>query len=130
MKQLKKDLRELRLTGMAEAFEDLLNSAQQQCWDYPRLIAALIESEQHKRAANRRERLLKQSKLPAHKTLRELKPELLPLPVRRLLPELESGAFIDRCQNICAFGLPGRGKTHFLQTRAAPARSQKPTPAR
>jgi DNA replication protein DnaC len=114
MSELIKSLRELRLTGMADACEHFLVSAQEQCWDYPRLVQNLIDAEQEKRASNRRERLLKQSKLPASKTLQSLNEDLLPLQIRRQLPEFIKGKFVDRCQNICAFGLPGRGKTHLL----------------
>ena len=39
-----------------------------------------------------------------------------PLGVRRQLPALLEGGFVSRSTNILAFGLPGRGKTHFLAT--------------
>ena len=105
--------KEFRLTGMADVYEDLLQRATEQCWDYPRFIEALLEAEKEKRASNRRIRLLKQYKLP-NKSLEGLQQDLLPLQIRRQLPQLLTGAFIDLQQNICAFGLPGRGKTHFL----------------
>ena len=38
----------------------------------------------------------------------------LPAKVRRQLPTLLEGAFLDRAENVLVFGLPGRGKTHFL----------------
>jgi DNA replication protein DnaC len=38
----------------------------------------------------------------------------LPAPVRRLLPALCEGGFVDRAENLLAFGLPGRGKTHAV----------------
>jgi hypothetical protein len=34
--------------------------------------------------------------------------------VLRQLPALIDGDFVDRGDNVLAFGLPGRGKTHFL----------------
>ena len=34
--------------------------------------------------------------------------------MRRQLPALIDGSFVDRAINVVAFGLPGRGKTHFL----------------
>ena len=34
--------------------------------------------------------------------------------VRRQLPTLLEGGFVERAENLLAFGLPGRGKTHFL----------------
>jgi DNA replication protein DnaC len=39
---------------------------------------------------------------------------LLPVKVRRQLSALIDGGFVDRGDNVLAFGLPGRGKTHFL----------------
>lgn len=46
-------------------------------------------------------------------TLATLKLELLPTAVRRMLPTLCEGGFADRGENLLAFGLPGRGKTHL-----------------
>ena len=39
---------------------------------------------------------------------------MLPAKIRRLLPTLLEGHFVERAENVLAFGLPGRGKTHFL----------------
>jgi DNA replication protein DnaC len=52
--------------------------------------------------------------LPETKTLSSLDESKLPLKVRRQLPALIEGGFVDKAVNILAFGLPGRGKTHFL----------------
>jgi len=38
----------------------------------------------------------------------------LPLKIRRQLPTLLEGQFVTQTTNLIAFGLPGRGKTHFL----------------
>ena len=54
------------------------------------------------------------SQLPATKTLATLKLHKLPTKVRRMLPRLCEGDFLDRATNVLAFGLPGRGKTHVL----------------
>ena len=55
---------------------------------------------------------LKESGLPTGKTLTTLELSRLPEPVRRQLPTLCEGHFIERGHNILAFSLPGRGKTH------------------
>jgi len=59
-------------------------------------------------------RLRKQSGLPSEKTLATLDLGRLPAPVRRQLPTLCEGGHLGRADNILAFGLPGRGKTHLL----------------
>ena len=38
----------------------------------------------------------------------------LPAKMRRQLPTLLEGGFVERAENLLVFGLPGRGKTHFL----------------
>ncbi len=112
--ELVKSFRELRLTGMADAWEALHQTSCQQAWDGSRLLAALFDAETARRDANRRARLLKESRLPLHKSLSQMDQNLLPAAVRRQLPGLLRGDFLDRRQNLCVFGLPGRGKTHFL----------------
>jgi hypothetical protein len=49
--------------------------------------------------------------LPIEKTLATFDQERLPLRLRRLLPQLCTGEFVDRADNLLVFGLPGRGKT-------------------
>ena len=34
--------------------------------------------------------------------------------MRRTLPTLCEGGFVERAENLLAFGLPGRGKTHLV----------------
>ena len=52
--------------------------------------------------------------MPESKTLSSLDEGKLPVKVRRQLPALIEGGFVDRATNVIVFGLPGRGKTHFL----------------
>ncbi len=59
-------------------------------------------------------RLLAESGMPEGKTLSSLDEALLPPKVRRQLSALIEGSFVERSVNVLAFGLPGRGKTHFL----------------
>jgi len=63
-------------------------------------------------------RLLSKSGLPEGKTLGNLDEALLTAKIRRQLPALMEGGFVSRSTNILAFGLPGRGKTHFLAALA------------
>jgi DNA replication protein DnaC len=60
------------------------------------------------------DRLLRASDLPHDKTLATLKLARLPAPVRRRLPGLCEGGFVERAENLLAFGLPGRGKSHVV----------------
>ena len=107
-------LRSFGLTTMAGMWEESLARAQQENWGYERLVRHLCESEAQDRRERRTQRLLKAARLPDGKTLGNLNEKLLPAKIRRLLPTLLEGHFVERAENILAFGLPGRGKTHFL----------------
>jgi DNA replication protein DnaC len=60
------------------------------------------------------ERLVKSSRLPRDKTLATLDISRFPPKVQRQLPVLSEGHFLKRAENVLAFGLPGRGKTHLV----------------
>ena len=107
-------LRSLGLTTMAREHDDTLARAEAEHWGYPRFLRHLVETEANERLRRRVERLLKDSRLPAGKTLASLDQARLPDKVRRQLPTLLTGEFIRRGGNLLCFGLPGRGKTLFL----------------
>jgi len=106
--------REFRLPTMATRFAEMLQSAEAQNWGYRKLLVQLCEAEAADRRERKRERLLRESGLPSGKTLGNLQEGQLPAKVRRQLPTLLEGGFLDRAENLLVFGLPGRGKTHFL----------------
>jgi DNA replication protein DnaC len=106
--------REFCLPTMAAQFAQMLQSAETQNWGYRKLLLHLCEAEAADRRERKRERLLRESKLPAGKTLGNLEEGQLPAKVRRQLPTLLEGGFVERAENLLVFGLPGRGKTHFL----------------
>jgi len=107
-------LRSFNLSTMATIYEEALLEAEKKNWTHRELLLHLCECEAGERSRKLTERLLKLSCLPLGKTIETLKTALLPEKVRRQLPQLLEGNFIDRHENILAFGLPGRGKTHFL----------------
>lgn len=107
-------LRSFKLPTMASRYPELLASAEANSWDYRRFLMELCEAEAADRKERKRDRLLKESGLPAGKTFGTLEESKLPVKVRRLLPTLLEGGWVDRAENLLAFGLPGRGKTHCL----------------
>jgi DNA replication protein DnaC len=102
------------LPTMAERFADMIQSAEAQNWGYRKLLLHLCEAEAADRGERKRERLLSAWGLPAGKTLGTLDEGKLPAKIRRQLPTLLEGGFVERAENVLVFGLPGRGKTHFL----------------
>jgi DNA replication protein DnaC len=111
-------LRSLCLTTMARQYEALSERAEKDSWTYAQYLDSLCECELSERASRRVQRRLKQSGLPEGKTLDTLEQDQLPLKVRRQLSRLLDGSFVDRAENLLAFGLPGRGKTHLVSAVA------------
>jgi DNA replication protein DnaC len=106
-------LQSLRLPSMLSAYPQLAERASTEHWGYEQFLQALAEEEVETRRKRRTLRLLKQSRLPGGKNLATLDQKLLPHKVRTLLPQLITGGFAERAENILMFGLPGRGKTHL-----------------
>ena len=80
----------------------------------PSPLRRLCENEISTRARRRTERFLRESHLPDTKTMANLDQARLPAKTQRQLPALVEGDFVERAENVLAFGLPGRGKTHLL----------------
>lgn len=106
--------REFCLPTFAARCAELMQLAEAQNWGYRKLLLQLCEAEAADRRERRCQRLLRESKLPSGKTLGNLAEAQLPAKVRRQLPTLLEGGFVERAENLLVFGLPGRGKTHFL----------------
>src|SRR5262249_31565390 len=107
-------LRSFFLTTMARIYPATVQQAEAAQWSYRDFLLHLCQSEAQERAARLTQRLLKASGLPPGKTFDTLKESNLPDKVRRQLPGLLEGHFVQRAENVLAFGLPGRGKTHFV----------------
>jgi len=107
-------LKTMRLPSILEQYRQVAAEAQREGWDFIRFLKQLVTIEVEARRVRKLERLLKRSHLPKDKTLSSFDLSRMPVKIRRMVPELCKGAFVDRAENILAFGLPGRGKTHLL----------------
>jgi DNA replication protein DnaC len=112
-------LRTLKLPTFAACYDEVGGKAEAEGWAFTSYLQHLAELEIAERRRRRIERLFKGSGLPADKTLATLNLSRLPTKVRRQLPTLCQGSFVERAENVLAFGLPGRGKTHTVCAVAA-----------
>ena len=107
-------MRALKLPSFARFAEEVAQKAEREGWTYGRYLHHLAELEVHERRRRRLERYQRESDLPGEKTLATLNRARLPAKVAKMLPTLCEGAFVERGDNVLAFGLPGRGKTHLV----------------
>jgi DNA replication protein DnaC len=107
-------LRALKLPTIARHAEEIAQLAEREGWTFVRYLHHLVELEVHERRRRRIERNLRSAGLPSDKTLATLNRSRLPVKVAKMLPTLCEGAFVERGDNLLAFGRPGRGKTHLV----------------
>jgi len=107
-------LKALKLPTFVALFAETAHQAEKQGWGFEQYLHHLAESELEERRRRRVQRNLKRSMLPEGKTLATLKLSKLPAKVRRQVSPLCEGTFVEHADNVLAFGLPGRGKTHLL----------------
>jgi DNA replication protein DnaC len=111
---LTRRLHELRLATVRSQHEAVARQATAESWSYAAFLLELLERECQQRQHNRIERLLKSSRLPLEKNWSALDLKRLPSKAVQQLRGLLSGEFLDRRENVLAFGPPGAGKTHGL----------------
>ena len=107
-------LRELHLPGVLAGFENLAEVARRESFSYEKYLQEVVEGERQLRHEKRVQRLLGQSRLPMEKTLEAFDRGRLPLKVNAQLSRLLEGEFVQRRENVLAFGNPGSGKSHLL----------------
>lgn len=107
-------LRKLKLPSFVSHYEEVARKAESAGWTFQQYLHHLAEQELSDREERRIERNRRRSGLPADKTLATLKINRLPRKVQTQIPALSQGDFVERAENVLAFGLPGRGKSHVL----------------
>jgi len=107
-------LKELRLPTVRACYQQQADQARQESLSYERYLAELMEREREVRRQNRIARFLRESKLPLEKNLDTFDLKRLPAKVSSQVKVLLEGSFLERTENVLAFGNPGSGKTHLL----------------
>jgi DNA replication protein DnaC len=107
-------LRAIKLPSFVAYHAEVAEQAEKQGWSFRQYLYRLAEQELEERKQRKINRLTRQSKLPGEKTLATFDLSRLPDKVRRQVPTLCEGHFLKRAENILAFSLPGRGKSHLV----------------
>lgn len=116
MTELDHALRKLRLGGMATTLEVRLLEAQSEKQAPIDLVSALVADELVRRQDRLLERRLKKARFrDADKTLEGFDFEFNKKLPRKLIFELATGRFVERCEDVLLLGPPGTGKSHLVQ---------------
>ncbi len=112
--QLTEHLRELHLPAIRECWEEEATRARREVSSYESYLLELARRECEARSDHRVVRLLRESQLPLEKSWEAFDRQRLPRKVAQQVQVLLDGSFLDRRENVLAFGNPGSGKTHLL----------------
>jgi DNA replication protein DnaC len=113
-RELNAYLQELHLPTMRRCYEEQARHAERETLSYEHYLLEVVERECQERRTNRIARLLHASRLPLEKTWENFDMKRLPAKAARQVTALLDGTFLDRRENVLAFGNPGSGKTHLL----------------
>ena len=112
--QVIENLKKLHMPTIRRSYEEVAGQARAETWSYEQYLLELLNLECETRRQNRISRNLHLSKLPPSKTFENFDKKRLPPKVANHLNVLINGSFLNRSENILAFGNPGSGKTHLL----------------
>ncbi|MBO67974.1 MAG: AAA family ATPase [Acidiferrobacteraceae bacterium] len=112
--ELTQVLKDLRLPTMRACYAEAADQARQEDLPYEGYLLEVARRESETRRQHRIQRYLRQSKLPLEKNWQTLERARWPKKLQAQLTTLLDGSFLDRCENVLAFGNPGAGKTHVL----------------
>ncbi len=111
-------MRSFYLSSFVRNYKDFAGKAEREHLGYIGYLYELAHTEAAERQAKRITKLINQAKLIRGKTLDNFnfakQPSLSPGRVK----ELAEGNFLDRCENILIFGVPGGGKSHLTSALA------------
>lgn len=107
-------LKELRLSAIAKSWVALAEKATKEAWEPELFLAELCELEISQRHENRLMRLLRESKLPVGKQLKEYDfSEVKGVTAQQLKKKISQLDWLRQGHNILLFGASGLGKTHL-----------------
>jgi len=112
--ELTQHLKDLHLPTVRECYPEQADKARKEELAHERYLLELVRRETEVRRANRVARLLRESRLPLEKNLATFDRKRLPTRVAQQIEVLLDGSFLERRENVLAFGNPGSGKTHLL----------------
>ena len=126
-KRLNQNLRNLHLPTIRQCYEEQGQLAEKNSSTYEHYLDELVELEVEARRQNRVDRYLRESKLPLEKSWEAFDRKRLPRKVDVQLDTLLEGSFVDRHENLLAFGIRQSGQREdspavCYRTRAHPSR--------
>lgn len=111
--QIRLYAKELKMPGLAGAFEEVARDAAKAGRGHLESLAACLAAEIASRTEHRLASRLKAARFPAQKTFETFDFSLVPSLSKGAVLDLGSGAFTKERENVVCLGASGTGKTHI-----------------
>ena len=117
-------MRALKLLGMRQAYDDILQAATQHKWRPQKLVGELLHAELAEKTARSIRYQMGAAKFPIMKSLEGF--DFTASPVNEeLIRTLHDGGFMDHARNAVLVGGTGTGKTHLVTAIGAKAVNER-----
>lgn len=113
MQAIKNQLRDFKLSGMYQSFEDRIAYAKEKSLSYTDFFILLLEDEANNRQDNSYKKRYSKARFPAHKKIEDFDFGFQPSIDKRIINDAITCQFISEKKNIVFIGNPGAGKTHL-----------------
>ena len=117
-------LKKLYLSTFLRHHEAYAAEATESNQSYSRFLLALAEQEVLEREARRRQRRLKEARIPVVKDLTSFDFKMIPQLNQQKIRHLLTGTYIEKAEHVILLGNPGLGKTHIATALAVAATQQ------
>ena len=121
LERLREGLEVLRLPRMRQTLDELLASPPRDELSRPEWLWRVAEPQVRERLEGRVERRIRESRLPARKTLESFDFDFQPTLDRDLVRELATLRFLNQGFNVLLAGMSGTGKSHLAMALALAA---------
>ena len=112
--EIKKYLKELKLSYLKSEFQELSEQALKESLSYEEYLLEILKLEHENRNQKKIDKYLKESKIPLEKNLSSFDLKRIPKKALYQFKVLLDGEFLNRKENLLLFGNPGSGKTHLI----------------
>ncbi len=114
LEEMKHKLRALRLLETSRDIENILERSGKDNLSHEEFLQELLAREMNSKTNKKVDRLLKDSGLNLSKSMETFDTKRLSPRLLGQVQNLRRGDFLNRQENVLAFGNPGSGKTHLL----------------